>query len=95
MTTSMAESRAVNPGEGSLGIVAEELRKLRFALDELTCRMPTNSENIEFIAKALRTFEDELVSLEGTEHELEKPFFCFVVYHICSILRLKRNTKVI
>ena len=82
MTTSMAESSAVDGGEGSQGIVAEEVRELRFALDELTCCVYMNSENIEFLAKALRTFADKLVLLEGTEHELEKNFFYFFVYHM-------------
>ena len=71
MTTAVAEARAADAGEGAQGVVAEEVRELRLALDALTCRVRNNSENIEHIAKALRSSADELVSLEGTEPELE------------------------
>ena len=69
--TAVAEAHAADAGEGVQGVVAEELDELRLALNGLTCRVRNNSENIEYIAQAQRSSVDDLVSLEGTEPELE------------------------
>ena len=71
MTTDFAEARAADAGEGAEVVFAEELRELRLAIDALTCCVRNNNENIEYIAKGLRSSADELVLLEGTEPELE------------------------
>ena len=71
MTTAVAEARAADADEGTQGVVAEESRELRLAPDALTCRVRNSSEDIEYIAKALRSSADELVFLEGTEPVLE------------------------
>ena len=71
MTTVVVGARAAYAGEIAQSVVAEEFRELCLALDALTCRVRNDSENIEYIAKALCYSADESITLEGTDLELE------------------------